>query len=110
MASRTASRNITSHSWWLTDVTRRSVFYARGLGHTLSPRNDMTRLFTVLCLAALLSASPAGQSPAPAAFEFADVRSSPPPTFPNQAMRGGALRAGNYEVYYATMVDLVRLA
>ena len=25
-------------------------------------------------------------------------------------MRGGALRAGNYEVYYATMVDLIRLA
>lgn len=70
----------------------------------------MSRLITVLTLAALLSASLVGQAPAPSTFEFADVRSSAPPTFPNQAMRGGALRAGNYEIYYATMVDLIRLA
>ena len=72
--------------------------------------NAMARLIAVLSLAALLSPSLVGQSPAPSAFELADVRPSPPPTFPNQFLRGGALRAGNYELYYATMVDLIRLA
>jgi uncharacterized protein (TIGR03435 family) len=54
-----------------------------------------------------LCASLQGQS-APASFEIADVRPSAPSAI--TVMRGGAPRAGRYELRNATMVDLIRTA
>src|SRR5688500_12868425 len=68
----------------------------------------MRRLLIGLGLAALLSASALGQSPATRpSFDIAGIQVS---TRPNPGMRGGVLRGNRYEVRNATMVDLIRTA
>jgi uncharacterized protein (TIGR03435 family) len=60
-------------------------------------------------LAAILVGAAFGQTAdAPPTFESADVHVSAPSTNPN--MRGGALRAGRYDVRNATMVNLIGMA
>jgi uncharacterized protein (TIGR03435 family) len=61
----------------------------------------MKRVFTWPAMAALCCGSAFGQS----AFEIADVHVSPHSN--NPAMRGGIVRAGQYELRTATMLDLI---
>jgi uncharacterized protein (TIGR03435 family) len=68
----------------------------------------MKRLLIGLGIAALLSGSALGQSPATRpAFDIAGIQAS---TRPNPGMRGGVLRGNRYELRNATMVDLIRTA
>jgi uncharacterized protein (TIGR03435 family) len=60
-----------------------------------------------LVMVLILSGLAFGQT-VPAAFESADVHVSPPTAKPS--VRGGALRAGRYEIRTATMVDLISTA
>jgi uncharacterized protein (TIGR03435 family) len=59
------------------------------------------------CAAWLAFGQPAETPPK---FEIADVHVSPKPTSQNQFIRTGPVRNERYEIKYATMVDLVRLA
>src|SRR5690349_13796917 len=69
----------------------------------------MKRVCAFLGSAALLSVGAFGQlAEAPAKFEVADVHSSPHATQP--FVRGPFAGAGRYELRYATMLDLVRMA
>jgi uncharacterized protein (TIGR03435 family) len=71
--------------------------------------NVMVKGLSSASLTVVLCASLQGQSvPPPASFEIADVRSSAPSAI--TVMRGGAPRAGRYELRTATMVDLIRTA
>src|SRR5580692_11570789 len=64
----------------------------------------MIRTFAVLIWAATFCGAAFGQ----AAFEMADVHASPHSN--NPAMRGGIVRAGQYELRTATMLDLISRA
>ena len=59
------------------------------------------------CAAWLAFGQPAETPPK---FEIAYVHASPKPTSQNQFIRTAPVRNDRYEVKYATMVDLVRLA
>lgn len=59
------------------------------------------------CTAWLAFGQPAETPPK---FEIADVHVSPKPTSQNQFIRTGPVRNERYEIKYATIVDLVRLA
>ena len=60
-------------------------------------------------LAAVITGAVFGQSPAPA-FDIADVHVSPSTTNPYTYLSGGALRGGRYDLWKATMLDLIRIA
>ncbi|HUI82242.1 MAG TPA: TIGR03435 family protein [Bryobacteraceae bacterium] len=68
----------------------------------------MMQTRTRVCALALFSAAVFGQSPAPPAFDLADVHASPHVT--NPYMRGGVLRNGRYDLRTASMVDLIAVA
>jgi uncharacterized protein (TIGR03435 family) len=63
------------------------------------------RLFPSLTLIALSSALAFSQTTPPPAFEMADVHISPRSN--NPTARGGTVRAGQYELRTATMLDLI---
>ena len=65
------------------------------------------RLFASLALIAVSALAFGQTAPAPA-FEMADVHVSPRSN--NPTIRGGAIRAGQYEVRTATMLDLISAA
>ncbi|MFZ0819123.1 MAG: TIGR03435 family protein [Candidatus Acidiferrales bacterium] len=73
----------------------------------------MKRAFAIMCYFVLLSSAAFGQSAttpaaAPAAFDVADVHTSPKTTFP--FFQGGVLQGTRYVLRNATMVDLIATA
>jgi uncharacterized protein (TIGR03435 family) len=67
------------------------------------------RAFAFVSSLALLSVAAFSQSTeTPPAFEIADVHAVAPG--PNQFMRGGLMRGGQYQLRTATMVDLIKMA
>src|SRR5579862_474128 len=61
------------------------------------------RAFAPISVIAVLSGVALGQS-----FQIADVHARP--VVRNRSMEGGVLRAGRYEIRYATMLDLIKTA
>lgn len=69
------------------------------------------KLRPLLCtgLAAAVAGAAFGQSAGPV-FEIADVHVSPSTANPYTYLSGGVLRGGRYDLWKATMLDLVRIA
>jgi uncharacterized protein (TIGR03435 family) len=70
----------------------------------------MTRLFTGLSFAVLVSGAAFAQAPAPPTFDAADVHVHAKVSNAVPQMTGGVIRAGRYVLRAATTVDLIRMA
>jgi len=69
------------------------------------------RAFFFLAIAGLFSTAAFGQTAEPAPrFEIAGIQTSVRTSTAFPFMRGPSLRGGRYEMRYATMVDLIRVA